>query len=151
MAGFHFFLPQVFSWETDLRHMPRELSWAVLSLNCFFSLLLLCAGVKAITSWRKWELRASSSLTLSVFWCVNVAYQLLVPPPWPRMTALVLLGFAIVTAAVSLAISVWDSIERALIYRFRSGVWVRIPSVLCTSQPAHCSRPHRGDDRDSGV
>jgi len=103
MAGFHFFLPRVFSWEADLRHMPRELGWAVLSLNCFFSVLLLCAGVAAIASWWRSEVRVSSSLTLAVFWCVNLAYQLLVPPPWPRTIALALLGFAVLAAAVSLA------------------------------------------------
>jgi len=102
MAGFHFFLPKVFSWETDLRHMPAELGWAVLSLNCFFSFLLLCAGVAAIASWWRSELRVSSSLTLAAFWCVNVAYQLLFPPPWPRTIAFVLLGFAVLVAALAL-------------------------------------------------
>src|SRR5450432_1507832 len=47
----HFFLPRVYGWEADLRHTPAELRWALLSLNCFFSLLLLCAGVAAIASW----------------------------------------------------------------------------------------------------
>jgi len=61
------------------------------------------AGVAAIASWWRSEVRVSSSLTLAVFWCVNLAYQLLVPPPWPRTIALALLGFAVLAAAVSLA------------------------------------------------
>jgi hypothetical protein len=102
MALFHFFLPRVFTWEADLGHTPAELRWALLSLNCFFSLLLLCAGVAAIASWWRPALGVSSSLTLAAFWCVNVAYQWLVPPPWPRAIALSLLAFAFLAAVLSL-------------------------------------------------
>lgn len=102
MGLFHFFLPRIFSWEAGLRHVDPELRWALFSLNCFFSLLLLCAGVTAIVSWWRPALGASSSLTLAAFWCVNVAYQWLVPPPWPRAIALSLLAFAVFAAAPSL-------------------------------------------------
>ena len=88
MGVFHFFLPRIFSWEAGLGHADPELRWALFSLNCFFSLLLLCAGVTAIASWWRPALGVSSSLTLAAFWCVNVAYQWLVPPPWPRTIAL---------------------------------------------------------------
>lgn len=102
MAAFHFFLPHVYRWEADLGNTPAELRWALLSLNCFFSMLLLCAGVVAIVSWWRPELGVSSSLTLAAFWCVNVAYQWLVPPPWPRSIALELLAFAVFAAMLSL-------------------------------------------------
>jgi hypothetical protein len=102
MGLFHFFLPRVYGWEADLRHTPAELRWALLSLNCFFSLLLLCAGVAAIASWWRPALGVSSGLTLAAFWCVNVAYQWLVPPPWPRAYALGLLTFAVCAAVLSL-------------------------------------------------
>src|SRR5438309_24128 len=87
MALFHFFLPRVYTWEAGLGHTPAELRWALFSLNCFFSLLLLCAGVVAITSWWRPALGVASSLTLAAFWCINVTYQWLVPPPWPRTIA----------------------------------------------------------------
>jgi hypothetical protein len=102
MGLFHFFLPRLYGWEAGLKHTPAELGWALLSLNCFFSLLLLCAGVAAIASWWRPALSVSSSLTLAAFWCVNVAYQWLVPPPWPRAIALGLLAFAVIAAALSL-------------------------------------------------
>jgi hypothetical protein len=102
MGAFHFFLPRIFSWEAGLRHADPELRWALFALNCFFSLLLLCSGMTAIASWWRPELGVSSSLTLAAFWCVNVAYQWLVPPPWPRAIALTLLAFAVFVAVLSL-------------------------------------------------
>ena len=102
MALFHFFLPRVYGWEADLAHTPSELRWALLSLNCFFSLLLLCAGVVAFASWWQPALGVSSSLTLAAFWCVNAAYQWLIPPPWPRTIALALLALAVFAALLSL-------------------------------------------------
>ena len=102
MGLFHFFLPRVYSWQAYLGHTPAELRWALLALNCFFSLLLLCAGVSAIASWWRPALGVSSSLTLAAFWCVNVTYQWLVPPPWPRAIALGLLAFAVCAAVLSL-------------------------------------------------
>jgi hypothetical protein len=102
MGAFHFFLPRIFSWEAGLGHADPELRWALFSLNCFFSMLLLCAGVTAIASWWRPALGVSSSLTLAAFWCVNVAYQWLVPPPWPRVFVLTLLAFAVFAAVLSL-------------------------------------------------
>jgi hypothetical protein len=102
MALFHFFLPRIYGWEADLAHTPSELRWALLSLNCFFSVLLLCAGMVAVASWWQPALGVSSSLTLAAFWCVNVAYQWFFPPPWPRTIALALLAFAVFAAGLSL-------------------------------------------------
>jgi hypothetical protein len=113
MALFHFFLPWVYRWESGLAHTPAELRWALLSLNCFVSLLLLCAGVTAIASWWRPALGVSSSLTLAAFWCVNVVYQWLVPPPWPRTIARTLLAFAVIAAALSLG-AVVASLKRSL-------------------------------------
>ena len=102
MGFFHFFLPRIYGWEMDMRHAPAELGWALLSLNCFFSTLLLLAGLTAVAAWWRTELRVVSSLTLAAFWCINVAYQVIVPPPWPHKFALGLLAFAAFVAALSL-------------------------------------------------
>lgn len=102
MGLFHFFLPRIYGWEVDMRHAPPELGWALLSLNCFFSTLLLLVGLTAVAAWWRTELRVVSSLTLTLFWCTNVAYQLMVPPPWPHKIAFGLLVFAAFVAALSL-------------------------------------------------
>ena len=102
MGLFHFFLPRIYGWEADMSRAPAELSWALLSLNCFFSTLLLLAGLTAAVAWWRTELRIVSSLTLASFWCINVAYQLMIPPPWPHKIALELLAFAALVAGSSL-------------------------------------------------
>jgi hypothetical protein len=102
MGMYHFFLPRIYGWAADMRHTPPELRWALFSLNCFFSTLLLCAGLSAIASWWRPALGVSSSLTLAVFWCLNAGYQWLVPPPWPRKFVLTLLAFAVCAAVLSL-------------------------------------------------
>jgi len=111
MSLYHFFLPQIFGWKAGMRGAPAELSWALLSLNCFFSTLLLLVGLIAVAAWWRSGLRVASSLALAVFWCVNVAYQEIVPPPWPHKIALQLLAFAVSVAALSLwaAAAAWRS------------------------------------------
>jgi hypothetical protein len=116
MGLFHFFLPRIYGWEADMRRAPAELGWALLSLNCFFSTLLLAAGLTAVAAWWRAELRMASSLTLASFWCINVAYQLMAPPPWPHKIALGLLAFALLVAALSIwgaAASFWRRAQLA--------------------------------------
>jgi hypothetical protein len=113
---FHFFLPRIYGWEADMRRVPAELGWALLALNCFFSALLLLAGLTAVAAWWRTELRVASSLTLATFWCINVAYQLMIPPPWPHTIALGFLALAALVAALSLwgtAASFWQRAQLA--------------------------------------
>jgi hypothetical protein len=102
MGVFHFFLPRIYGWDADMRRAPAELRWALLSLNCFFSTMLLLAGLTAVAAWRRKELRVASSFTLAFFWCVNVAYQAMIPPPWPRRFIFGLLSFAFIVAGLSI-------------------------------------------------
>jgi hypothetical protein len=102
MGFFHFFLPRMFGWDAAMRCASADVGWALLALNFFFSTLLFVAGVTAVAAWWRVELRMVSSLTLSSFWCINLAYQLIIPPPWPSKIALILLAFAGLVAALSL-------------------------------------------------
>jgi hypothetical protein len=101
MALYHFFLPSLWGWTSYLERVPVTVSWGVLSINAFFStLLLLLAALTVAVAVDRQPPGAPSFAILAaaaVFWAVNAAYQLAIPMPLPAaMAALrwVLLGFA---------------------------------------------------------
>jgi len=112
MGGYHFFLPLEFGWSADLAHDPM-LQWALLSINSFFSFLLLMGGLVTIVIGvrpRPWGPIGVGFLAgMTSFWFFNACYQLLFPMPLPhRLSSLawVLAGFAILAAlfyAISLS------------------------------------------------
>jgi hypothetical protein len=106
MGAYHFFLPVQFGWAEALAHDPM-LRWALLSINAFFSYLLLAGGLLTIAIAARPAMRAGIGawllLAMSGFWIMNGAYQVLLPMPLPhRLWALkwILLAFALVVAAL---------------------------------------------------
>jgi uncharacterized membrane protein len=102
MGLYHFFLPAQFGWGEELAH-ERMLRWALLSINTFFSYLLLAGGALTIAiavAPRPREAISTGVLAaMTGFWLVNAAYQFLLPMPLPPRLAIlgwVLRGFAIV-------------------------------------------------------
>lgn len=118
MGAYHFFLPMQFGWGADLAG-DAMLQWALLSINAFFSYLLLMGGVITMimaASSRPWgPIGVSFLIGMTGFWMFNATYQVLAPMPLPHRLAKlawVLAGFAIV-AAVLYAISMWRHSNRA--------------------------------------
>jgi len=105
MALYHFWLPAQFGWGKELAH-DRMLQWALLSINTFFSYLLLAGGATTIVIAlrpKPWgQLEASMLIAMTGFWVLNAVYQVLLPMPLPQRLASLrwaLLGFAIVVVS----------------------------------------------------
>ena len=106
MALYHFWLPAIFGWSQDLKSEPI-LSWALLSINAFFSYLLLAGGIgTTVIALRIVPAeRAASGVQLGMlgFWILNASYQVIAPMPLPRRLAALrwgFLAFAIVIVAL---------------------------------------------------
>ncbi len=106
MGLYHFFLPAQFGWADLLAH-DRMLRWALLSINTFFSYLLLAGGVLTLAvAWRPRPRDRSAYdvvVAMTGFWTLNAAYQWLSPMPLPPRLGIlhvVLLGFALITLAL---------------------------------------------------
>ena len=102
MGLYHFWLPAQFGWGEELAQV-RMLQWALLSINTFFSYLLLAGGATTIAialRRRPWDPIDAWVLTaMTGFWVLNAVYQMLLPMPLPpRLAGLrwALLAFAIV-------------------------------------------------------
>ena len=106
MGLYHFFLPAQFGWGEALAR-DRMLHWALLSINTFFSYLLLAGGVLTVRIAREPRPRGPVStlvlISMTGFWLLNAAYQLLAPMPLPaRLASLrwLLLAFAVIVLAL---------------------------------------------------
>jgi len=102
MGLYHFWLPAQFGWGDELAQ-ARMLRWALLSINTFFSYLLLAGGATTIAialRRRSWDpIDAWILMGMTGFWALNAAYQIFLPMPLPpRLAGLrwTLLAFAIV-------------------------------------------------------
>ena len=102
MGLYHFLLPAQFGWGEELAK-DRMLQWALLSINTFFSYLLLTGGALTIAialRGRPWDpIHAWMLVAMTGFWVLNAVYQMLLPMPLPpRLAGLrwVLLSFAVV-------------------------------------------------------
>ncbi len=102
MALYHFWLPFGFGWPEALSRAPM-LRWGLLSINSFFSYLLLAGGAMTITLAAKPAPRDRTSgwllMSMIGFWLFNLCYQLLIPMPLPQRFAGVrwgLLSFALI-------------------------------------------------------
>lgn len=101
MALYHFFLPSLWGWNGYLDRVPVTVSWGVLSINAFFStLLLLFAALTGAVALDRQPVGTPALAILAaaaVFWAVNAAYQLAIPMPLPSAMAALrwgLVGFA---------------------------------------------------------
>ena len=102
MGLYHFWLPAQFGWARELAQ-DRMLQWALLSINTFFSYLLLAGGVVtfaiALRRRPRDPIDAWMLIAMTGFWVLNAAYQMFLPMPLPpRLASLrwALLAFAIV-------------------------------------------------------
>ncbi len=102
MGLYHFWLPAQFGWSETLSH-DRMLLWALLSINTFFSYLLLGGGVLtvaiAVRPGPRDPVSGWFAATMTGFWLLNATYQLFLPMPLPPRLAVlrwVLLAFALV-------------------------------------------------------
>ena len=104
MGAYHFSLPSQFHWSAFLRTVPQPIPWALLSINFFFSFLLLAGGILTFIALK--EFRRSSRcdrgilIAMAAFWLVNSLYQVFLPMPLPSRLwpiHIVSLGFAVVT------------------------------------------------------
>jgi hypothetical protein len=96
------------------------LQWALLSINSFFSFLLLMGGVITMVIGvrpRPWgPIGVTFLVGMTGFWLFNTCYQLLLPMPLPHRLgglAWVLAGFAIL-AALLYAISLTRPVRRSI-------------------------------------
>jgi hypothetical protein len=114
MGLYHFWLPAQFGWGKELAHDPM-LRWALLSINTFFSYLLLGGGVVSIAIGA--QARSSEPaarwvlMVMTGFWILNACYQVLLPMPLPPRLAIlhtVLLLFAVATA-LFFALALWSA------------------------------------------
>lgn len=101
MAVYHFFLPSLWGWNGYLERVPVTVSWGILSINAFFStLLLLFAALTVAVIVDRQPVGIPSVAILAaaaVFWAVNGAYQLAIPMPLPPAMAALrwgLMGFS---------------------------------------------------------
>ena len=107
MATYHFALPTIWGWDAYLAQVPPAVRWGALSINTFFSTMLLLLGlltllVAVVSSGG--PLVAGVLLAMAVFWLVNALYQILVPMPLPESLAalrVVLVAFAAVMAGLN--------------------------------------------------
>ena len=87
MASYHFFLPYIFDWASEVKSLHPNVTWALFSLNVFFSTLLLALGIATIVGvvWRRIHQRTylATALTGALFWIVNGCYQVMIPMPMP--------------------------------------------------------------------
>src|SRR5258706_3415265 len=90
MGLYHFWLPAQFGWGEDLAK-DRMLQWALLSINAFFSYLLLAGGVTTIAIAVRRRLRDPAETwmltAMTGFWVLNAAYQVFLPMPLPPRLA----------------------------------------------------------------
>jgi hypothetical protein len=96
MGLYHFWLPTIFGWGKDLAKEPM-LGWALLSINAFFSYLLLDGGAATIAISLRPSLRGRTAggvlSGMMGFWLFNAAYQLVIPMPLPHRLAAMRWGF----------------------------------------------------------
>ena len=102
MGLYHFWLSAQFGWGKELAH-DRMLQWALLSINTFFSYLLLAGGATTIAIALRPKPRGPLDvwvlMAVTGFWMLNAVYQALLPMPLPpRLASLrwALLAFALV-------------------------------------------------------
>ena len=87
MGSFHFWLPTLFGWQLAMANAPDSLQWALQSLNFFWSLLTVLAGVGVVVlahrgAWKDGVGRIVL-LLLAAYWAGHAAYLLLRPFPLP--------------------------------------------------------------------
>jgi hypothetical protein len=105
MGGFHLFLPRIFNWSHAMRSAPDSIEWALLSLNVFWSVLILLTGALVVVLARRdWSEHAPGRLVLGAlacYWLVHTLYLLVFPFPLPaslRWLGMAFVGFALVQA-----------------------------------------------------
>lgn len=88
MAAYHFFLPTMFGWAAEVKSVHPTVSWALFSLNFFFSFVLLALGVLTLLGVLLRRTHEWTYLAVAVaaagFWLVNGSYQVIVPMPMPQ-------------------------------------------------------------------
>src|SRR5437016_1157996 len=88
MAAYHFFLPTMFGWAAEVTSVHPTVSWALFSLNFFFSYVLLALGVLTLLGALLRRTQEWTYLAVAVaaagFWLVNGSYQVMVPMPMPH-------------------------------------------------------------------
>ncbi len=109
MGAYHVFLPSLFGWDQYLERLPDTVRWGALSINAFFSTLLILLGVLTLSLVVTGD-RGPTALGLlaaaGAFWLLNLGYQAFIPMPLPEALAAlrwVLIGFAAVMAGLNFA------------------------------------------------
>jgi hypothetical protein len=112
MGAYHFFLPWQFQWSSFMRRVPQPISWALISVNFFFSFLLLAGGILSFVALRAFRRSNRCDhgilIAMAAFWLANSLYQIFVPMPLPAqlwLLRIALLGFAI-AAVLAYVVSV---------------------------------------------
>jgi len=103
MGAFHFWLPALFGWHRGMASAPTSLQWALQSLNFFWSLSTLLAGVLVVVlahrrAWKEGVGRIAL-LLLATYWAGHATYLLLRPFPLP--VGLIWLGRCFVAFALA--------------------------------------------------
>jgi hypothetical protein len=114
MGLYHFWLPAQFGWGEELAK-DRMLQWALLSINTFFSYLLLAGGALTIAIALRRRPRDPIDswmlVAMTGFWALNAVYQMLLPMPLPHRLAS--LRWALLTFAIAVLLFYARGLQRS--------------------------------------